>query len=182
VENLGGSDAEPAYKKVNNPKRKRSVKKSLLLLLFGSLFAGSAFSQRLINTDSATTPTLYVQGSGDFSTALTAALIKKNVPVVVVTDQSKAEYTLQSAAVYSKDESGAGKIARCMFADCIGINGYSSVSVQLVRTQDSAVLWAYQVRKGNSGPLGIQSLSEAIARHLKHDYLIKHPEQNAPAS
>jgi hypothetical protein len=29
VENLGGSGAEPAYKKVNNPKRKRSMKKSL---------------------------------------------------------------------------------------------------------------------------------------------------------
>jgi hypothetical protein len=103
-------------------------------------------------------------------------VIKKNVPVEVVTDQAKAEYTLQAAPVYSKDESGAGKIARCLFADCIGMNGFSSVSVELVRTKDSAVLWAYQVRKGNSGPLGIQSLSEAVAKHLKNDYLSKHTE------
>ena len=43
--------------------------------------------------------------------------------------------------------------------------------MQLVRNKDSAVVWAYQVRKGNSGPLGVQSLSEAIAKHLKNDYL-----------
>src|SRR5580704_9207767 len=83
-------------------------------------------------------PTLFVQSSGDFGTALTAALVKKNVPVVIVTDQSKADYVLQAAPVYSKDESGAGKIARCMFADCNGMNGFSSVSVELVRSKDSA--------------------------------------------
>jgi len=53
------------------------------------------------------------------------------------------------------------------------MNGFSEVSVKLVRTKDSAVVWAYQVKKGNSGPLGVQSLSEAIAKHLKNDYLSK---------
>jgi len=28
-------------------------------------------------------------------------------------------------------------------------------------------VWVYQVRKANAGPLGVQSLSEAIAKHLK---------------
>ena len=118
---------------------------------------------------------VYIDADSQFSTALAAAIEKKHVPVTVVVDPKHADYTLKSAAVNSKDESGAGKIARCMFLDCIGMNGNSSVSVELVRSSDSAVVWAYQVRKGNSGPLGIQSLSEAIAKHLKNDYLSKVP-------
>lgn len=121
-----------------------------------------------------TQPKVYIDAEPSFATALTAAIEKKSVPVTVVVDQKQADYTLKSAPVASKDESGAGKIARCLFADCIGMNGNSSVSVELLRQSDSAVVWAYQVRKGNSGPLGIQSMSEAIAKHLKNDYLKKH--------
>ena len=58
--------------------------------------------------------------------------------------------------------------------DCIGINRNSEVPVKLLHTTDSAVVWAYQVRKANAGPLGIQSLSEAIAKHLKNDFLKKY--------
>lgn len=121
-------------------------------------------------------PMLFIQANPDFATALSAAMIKKHVPVVVVEDKAKADYILQSATVDSKNESGAGKIARCLFADCIGMNGYSEVSVRLIERGSSAVVWAYQVRKPNSGPLGIQSMSEAIAKHLKNDYLKKHDD------
>jgi hypothetical protein len=112
---------------------------------------------------------LYVEASPSFTTALTAALIKKNVPIVVVEDKDKAGFILKSAEVDSKEESTGGKIARCLFLDCIGINGNSEVSVKLVR-----VVWAYQVRKANAGPLGVQSLSEAIAKHLKNDFIKKY--------
>lgn len=121
-------------------------------------------------------PTVFITSTQDFQTALAAAMIKKKVPIVMVTKQDGSEYTLKAAAVYSKDESGAGKIARCLFADCIGMNGFSSVSVELIKTDGGAVVWAYQVRKANSGPLGVQSLSEAVAKHLKNDYLSKHKE------
>lgn len=120
-----------------------------------------------------TGPAIYVDSQDGFSPAVAAAFIKKHVPATIVTDKTHADYILQTANVYSKDESGAGKVARCLFLDCIGMNGSSSVSVQLVRTKDSSVAWAYQVRKSNSGPLGIQSLSEAIAKHLKDDFLKK---------
>jgi hypothetical protein len=119
-------------------------------------------------------PTVYIEADAGFSTALTAALNKKQVPLTVLMNKTEAEYILQSASVDSKDESGAGKVARCLFLECAGMNGNSSVSVELIRSRDSAVVWAYQVRKANSGPLGIQSLSEAIAKHLKNDYLKHH--------
>ena len=119
-------------------------------------------------------PKLYINAEPQFSTALAAAILKKHVPALVTTHAKSAEYILKAAPVASKDESGAGKVARCLFLDCIGMNGNSSVSVELLRTTDSTVAWAYQVRKSMSGPLGIQSLSEAIAKHLKNDYFKKH--------
>ena len=120
-----------------------------------------------------TQPTIFIAAESGFQNALTAAMLKKHVPLSVTTDKDKAVYILQAAPVDSKDESGAGKVARCLFLDCIGMNGSSEVSVRLLTRQDSIVVWAYQVRKANSGPLGVQSLSEAIAKHMKHDYFEK---------
>lgn len=95
---------------------------------------------------------IFIAGDANFSTALTAAMVKKHVPATVVADADHAEYTLQAATVDSKDESGAGKVARCLFLDCFGMNGFSEVSVKLIRNRDKAIVWAYQVRKSNSGP------------------------------
>lgn len=106
--------------------------------------------------------------------------MKKKVPATVVTDEKNATYTLKSADVFAKTESTGSKFARCLFADCIGIEGTSSVSVQLIRNSDSAVVWGYQVRKANGGPAGIQSLSEAIAKHLKNDFLDKQTPASKP--
>lgn len=120
---------------------------------------------------SPTQPKIFVKAEPNFSVALAAAFNKKHTPVTVVLDEKNAEYVLQSAAVFAKQESGGSKIARCLFMDCIGVEGSSSVSVQLIRSSDNAVVWAYQVRKANGGPVGIQSLSEAIAKHLKNEFL-----------
>jgi hypothetical protein len=129
-----------------------------------SLFSVSALLlvSAVAFAESPNLPTVLIDANPSFTAALTAAVEKKQVPVQVITNKDNADFILHSAEVYSKDESGAGKVARCMFMDCIGVNGYSSVSVTLEKHE--AVVWAYQVRKGNSGPLGIQSLSEAIAK------------------
>lgn len=120
----------------------------------------------------ASEPAIYIDTDPNFQTALAAALVKKHDPVRIVTDKEQADYVLTASAVYAHTESGASKIARCLFAYCAGIEGTSSVSVQLV--QKGVVVWAYQVRKANGGPVGIQSLSEAVAKHLRNDYLGKH--------
>jgi hypothetical protein len=65
------------------------------------------------------------------------------------------------------------KVARCAFAYCVEIGSSTNVSVQLVRVSDTAVVWAYQVKKGNEGSHGVQSMSEAIAKHLKNEYFKK---------
>src|SRR3954462_15270184 len=47
----------------------------------------------------------------DFGSALSAALLKKQVPVVVVTDQSKARWLIKSASSQKEDGTGT-KIAK----------------------------------------------------------------------
>ena len=142
--------------------------KRAVLAVFTLLFLVAA------KPTSAQQPKVFIDDADtNFTNALTAAMIKKEVPATVTTDKGKADLILQVAPVDAKQESGLGKIARCAFAYCAGINGQSEVSVRLLKTQDSTVVWAYQVRKGNGGPGGVQSLSEAVAKHLKDDYLKK---------
>ena len=118
-------------------------------------------------------PKVFIVAADGFDTDLAAAIQKKKTPITVVEDKEKADFVLDVAPVLSHEESTGSKVARCLFADCIGMNGFSSVSVKLTQVNDSAVVWAYQVRKGMSGPAARQSLSEAIAKHLKNDYLDK---------
>lgn len=110
--------------------------------------------------------TIFVKADGGFDTDITAALLKKHTPVTVMTDPAKADYVLEATGVNDHEESTGSKVARCLFMDCIGMNGNASVSVRLLDSK-GAVLWAYQVRKGFSGPMARQSLSEAIAKHLR---------------
>ena len=118
-------------------------------------------------------PTIFIAAQPGFETALTAAFTKKQVPALVTVDKAHALYSLEAADVFAHQESAGSKVARCLFLDCIGMEGTASTSVRLVRNADGVVVWAYQVRKANGGPAGIQSLSEATAKHLKNDYLNK---------
>src|SRR5207302_2427669 len=92
---------------------------------------------------------------------------KKNVPVDVVTDQTKATYLLKAAPIEIKTESTGGKIARCLFAYCAGIEDKGNVSVQLIETSSTKMLWAYSVNKQRGGSKNSQSMAEAVAKHCK---------------
>jgi hypothetical protein len=129
-------------------------------LLF-TLFAASTSFGQLAR------PTVYIEPQHGFETYLAAAMSKKNVPVDVVTDQTKATYVLKSAPVEVKSESTGGKIARCLFAYCAGIEDKGSVSVQLIETSSTKMLWAYSVNKQRGGDKNQQSMAEAVAKHFK---------------
>ena len=74
---------------------------------------------------------------------------------------------LRAAPVEIKTESTGGKIARCLFAYCAGIEDKGNVSVQLIETGSTKVLWAYSVNKQKGGNKNSQSMAEAAAKHLK---------------
>src|SRR5437660_7457214 len=112
-------------------------------------------------------PAVYIEPQNGFETYLTAAISKKNVPVDVVTDQTKATYLLKAAPIEIKTESTGGKIARCLFAYCAGIEDKGNVSVQLIETSSSKMLWSYSVNKERGGSKNSQSMAEAVAKHLK---------------
>ncbi|PYX19238.1 MAG: hypothetical protein DMG82_26050 [Acidobacteria bacterium] len=112
-------------------------------------------------------PTVYLEPQQGFETYLAAAFAKKGVPVDIVADQTKATYVLKSAPVEIKQESTGGKIARCLFAYCAGIEDKGNVSVQLIDTSSTKMLWAYSVNKQRGGSKNQQSMAEAVAKHCK---------------
>ena len=120
-------------------------------------------------------PTVYIEPQQGFETYIAAAIEKKGVPVDVVTDRTKAIYVLRSAPVEVKSESTGGKIARCLFASCAGIEDKGNVSVQLIEVGSTKMVWAYSVNKQRGGSKNQQSMAEAIAKHFK-EFL-----PNAPA-
>lgn len=114
--------------------------------------------------------TVYVVPNDGFETSVIAALEKKHVPVEIVTDKDRADYVLTTTDVQIHKESGAGKIARCVFAYCAGIEDSGNVSVQLVDTHSKTVAWGYNVSKQRASK-NRQSMAEAIAKHLKSEFL-----------
>src|SRR6185312_3291596 len=120
-------------------------------------------------------PAVYVTPDNGFEVNIVAAFQKKHVPVTIVTDKVRADYVLMPNDVVIHKESGAGKVARCLFAYCAGIEDSGSVSVQLVDTRTKAIVWGYNVAKQRAAK-NRQSMAEAIAKHFKKDFLEKRAE------
>jgi len=102
----------------------------------------------------------------DFGSAIAAALLKKEVPVLVVTDRSKAQWTITSVSSQKEDSTGT-KVAKLAFGFGGGFTKFEG-TIQVVDNESSGVLYAYNVKKGN-----FQSAAEAFAKHFKGDYLEK---------
>src|SRR5271163_512532 len=109
-------------------------------------------------------PRVFIEPQGGYESYIAAAIVKKDTPLVVTTDREDAKYIITSS-VAEKPESTGGKIARCVFAYCAGIEGSQTVSIQLVDPRSKEVVFAYNVRKGGSS--NYQSSAEAVAKHLK---------------
>ena len=137
------------------------------------LFASTAAAQdkpRVYIDASATVDASNAKDKGkqvDFGSALSAALLKKEVPVVVVTDQSKAQWIIKSASSQKEDNTGT-KIAKLALLGGVARFTQFEGTIQVIDSVSSAVLYAYNVKKGN-----FQSAAEAFAKHFKGDYLEK---------
>jgi len=96
---------------------------------------------------------------GGFETFLAAAIIKKQVPVVVVMDRAKADYEITGIA--NTEKAGWAKM---LFMGVDNSNDMASIKVVYLKSDE--VVYGYSVRKGNSYR-GKQSAAEACAKHLK---------------
>ena len=111
------------------------MKRVPVLLLF-AMFALPSLAQQV-------RPSVFIEPQNGFETYVAAAIAKKKVPIDVVTDPALATYKLKTAPVEIKQESTGGKIARCLFAYCAGIEDKGNVAVQLIESNSSKMVWAY---------------------------------------
>ncbi len=102
----------------------------------------------------------------DFGAAIAAALVKKQVPVLVVTDPTKAQWTIKAVSSQKEDSTGT-KVAKMLFRSGSGFTKFEG-TIQVIDNESSAVLFAFNVKKGD-----FQSAAESFAKHFKSDYLQK---------
>ena len=104
------------------------------IIAIALLTAGFALAAEPQAVDTGTaTPRIFIEPQNGFESFISAAIIKKHVPVVGKSENRADATFIITSAVQTKEESGAGKIARCLFAYCIGIQGTQAATVQLVR-------------------------------------------------
>jgi len=96
---------------------------------------------------------------GGFDTYLSAALVKKEVPLTVVTIKEKADFEI--TAIAESEKAGWAKMA------FLG-SGQSNeqASMKVVNLKTGVVAFAYAANKGSANR-GKQSAAESCAKHLK---------------
>ena len=97
---------------------------------------------------------------GGFENYIAAGIMQKKVPVVLVSDRSKADYEITGVS-----ETENANWAKMLFMK----SGASKeqASIQVLDIKLGQVVFAYSVHKANSAR-GKQSVGEACAKHLKH--------------
>ena len=101
---------------------------------------------------------IYVAPMGGFENYVIAGILKKKVPVSLVTDREKADYEIKGTAETEK----AGW-AKMLFLNSQNSNEQASINVSEIKTGN--VVFGYSVNKINS-VRGKQSAGEAIGKHL----------------
>jgi hypothetical protein len=96
---------------------------------------------------------------GGYDIYLAAAMHEKEVPIVLVTDKSKADFELSGVT-----ESEKAGWARIVFWGDASTN--EQASVKMVNLKTETVVWGYNVNKSSSAR-GKQSSAESCAKHLK---------------
>jgi len=94
-----------------------------------------------------------------FDTFVIAGIMKKKVPVVVVTSREKADYEITGIS-----ESEKAGWAKMLFMGSSSSSEQASIKIVEIKTDE--VVFGYSVNKGNS-VRGKQSAGEACAKHMK---------------
>jgi len=102
---------------------------------------------------------VYIEPMNGFETYMAAAIEKKKVPLIVVSDETVADYVITGNAEHQK----AGW-AKVVFTG--NIHSDEQASVSMVSTKTKELVFAYAVNKKNTLH-GEQTSAEACAKHLK---------------
>ena len=96
---------------------------------------------------------------GGYDIYLSAAIHKKQVPLIIVTDRSKADFELSGVT-----ESEKAGWAKMLFLG--STSTAEQASIKVINLKTATIVFAYNVNKSNSAR-GKQSSSESCAKHLK---------------
>jgi hypothetical protein len=119
--------------------------------------------------------TVYIEPMDGYETYLSAAILKKHVPLVVVTDKEKAEYTITSSvsqlapntpAVVINNTNGDNNGSPHSGFPTPRNFGRTNASISVIDNHSSQVAFAYAVGKSRDTNQ-LQSTAEACAKHLK---------------
>lgn len=94
-----------------------------------------------------------------FENYLTAALRKKNVPLIIVTDLNEADFVISGSA----DKKGAGWAKKVFMGD---FRSTTSASFQVINLKTKVVAFADSSHK-YSANRGMRSSAEKLAKYLK---------------
>src|SRR5437868_4727814 len=134
-----------------------------LIVVFSVLSTAQQFQETTPSQESKKIPagsTIYVAPmEGGFETYVVAGIMKKQVPVTVVNDRSKADFEM--TGISDTDKAGWAKM---LFLGSQQSNEQASIKVTDLKS--GVVVYGYSVHKTNSYK-GKQSAGEACAKHLK---------------
>lgn len=158
-----------------------------------ALFALAVMAQAQTATSLHSGSTIYIEPMGGYEAYLAAALVKKHVPLMIVTDKEKAAYIVEgtvshnapstpavvvnntATATVNEGDSpneqawnqgwAAGQQAAARRAAAKAALGYSSSSISIVDAKSSQIVFAYSAGKGGTNQL--QKSAEDCAKHLK---------------
>ena len=103
---------------------------------------------------------LFIEPS-DFGMALAAAILKKRVPVVSMTDSTKSDFFVHTAS-NERIEKGGERIAKALvFGGWMGSGRHFSATVTITN-RDGAIVFAHNSKKEN-----FQSAAQNVASNLK---------------
>jgi hypothetical protein len=120
--------------------------------------------------------TIFIEPMDGYETYLAAAIAKKKVPLIVVTDKTKADYIITSTVSQHAPSQPAVVVNNTTNVNSSGYPGSgfpragtslgsANASISVVDVHSSQVVFAYSVgKRGNTNQL--QSTAEACAKHL----------------
>lgn len=132
--------------------------RAALLLALGVFVSVNSYAQAPTRVDQHAV--IFIEES-DFGQALSAAMLKKQVPVIVTTNREPATFFVQESSKLEK-ESAAERVTKVLALGAFAGSGRTYEASVTVANADGTVVFAPNARKGD-----IQRAAEDVASKLK---------------
>ena len=134
------------------------MRKSVVLVIFALIVSVLAHGQSAVPHLQPGSK-IYLEPMGGFETYLSAAILKKKVPLTVIDNKDNADYIV----------TGTSSLDKASWAKTIFVSPASAAHASIsIKTKAGEMVYAYSVDKANSAR-GDQSTAEACAKHIKGD-------------